>query len=406
MTSHISKIEVLSGPERRRRWSTAEKLAIVQETYEPDVTVSIVARRHGIQPNQLFAWRKLATQGALTATASQEEVVPASEYRALQNQVKELQRLLGKKTMEGEILKEALEIASGFKKTPVALALAAEGRFAMTAVCETLGVARSNIAERVKQRPSKTRGRPPLADQELVDEIKTIIDDMPTYGYRRVHAILRRKARNENRLWPNAKRVYRVMKVHGMLLQRHTGAIDTRRHDGRVAVEQSNLRWCSDGFEIGCDNKEKVRVAFALDCCDREAIAHVATTEGIKSEDVQDLVITAVENRFGLVNTLPKPIEWLTDNGSCFIAKDTRSLLMDIGMEPCSTPVRSPQSNGMAEAFVKTFKRDYVSVNPLPDAITVIAQLPSWFEHYNALHPHKALGYRSPREFLNRQTET
>lgn len=97
MTSHIPKIEVLSGPERRRRWSTAEKLAIVQETYEPDVTVSIVARRHGIQPNQLFAWRKLAAQGALTATASQEEVVPASEYRALQNQVKELQRLLGKK---------------------------------------------------------------------------------------------------------------------------------------------------------------------------------------------------------------------------------------------------------------------------------------------------------------------
>lgn len=116
MTSHIPKIEVLSGRERRRRWSTAEKLAIVQETYEPDVTVSIVARRHGIQPNQLFAWRKLATQGALTATASQEEVVPASEYRALQNQVRELQRLLGKKTMEGEILKEALEIASGSKK--------------------------------------------------------------------------------------------------------------------------------------------------------------------------------------------------------------------------------------------------------------------------------------------------
>jgi len=330
MTSHIPKIEVLSGPERRRRWSTAEKLAIVQETYEPDVTVSIVARRHGIQPNQLFAWRKLAAQGALTATASQEEVVPASEYRALQNQVKELQRLLGKKTMEGEILKEALEIASWSKKTPVALALVAEGWFAMTAVCETLGVARSNIAERVKQLPSRARGRPPLDEQELLEEIKSIIDDMPTYGYRRVHAILRRKARSENRPWPNAKRVYRVMKVHGMLLQRHTGAIDTRRHDGRVAVEQSNLRWCSDGFEIGCDNKEKVRVAFALDCCDREAIAHVATTEGIKSEDVQDLVITAVENRFGLINTLPKPIEWLTDNGSCFIAKDTRSLLIDM----------------------------------------------------------------------------
>lgn len=112
MTSHSPKIEVLSGPERRRRWSTAEKLAIIQETYEADATVSIVARRYGIQPNQLFTSRNLATQGALTATAAEEDVVPASEYRALQNQVKELQRLLGKKTMEGEILKEALEIVN------------------------------------------------------------------------------------------------------------------------------------------------------------------------------------------------------------------------------------------------------------------------------------------------------
>lgn len=78
---------------------------------------------------------------------------------------------------------------------------------------------------------------------------------------------------------------------------------------------------------------------------------------------MQDLVITAVENRFGRINMLSEPIEWLTDNGSCFIARDTASLLRDLGMEPCTTPVRSPQSNGMAEAFVKTFKRDYVAVN-------------------------------------------
>lgn len=232
--------------------------------------------------------------------------------------------------MEGESLKEALEIASGSKNTCCA-------RCRRTVRGD--GVVRDLGCRPIQHHgtcelPSRTRGRPPLADQELLEEIKSIIDDMPTYGYRRVHAILRRKACSENRPWPNAKRVYRVMKVHSMLLQRHTGAIDTRRHDGRVSVEQSNLRWCSDGVEIGCDNKEKVRVAFALDCCDREAIAHVATTEGIKSEDVQGIVITAVENRFGLVNTLPKPVEWLTDNGSCFIAKDTRSLLIDIGMEP------------------------------------------------------------------------
>ena len=161
--------------------------------------------------------------------------------------------------------------------------------------------------------------------------------------------------------------------------------------------------WHSRGFEIGCDNGEKVRVAFALDCCDREAMGHIATTEGIKGEDVCDLMVTAVEHRFGKVNRLPQTIEWLTDNGSCFIAGPTRRFAREIGLEPLTTPVQSPQSNGMAEAFVRTFKRDYVAVNPIPDAKTVMLALPEWFDHYNELHPHRALGYRSPREFIAAQ---
>ena len=53
----------------------------------------------------------------------------------------------------------------------------------------------------------------------------------------------------------------------------------------------------------------------------------------------------------------------------------------------------------MAEALVKTLKRDYARVSHRPDAASVLGQLNSWFEHYNSVHPHKALGYRSPREF-------
>ena len=67
----------------------------------------------------------------------------------------------------------------------------------MKTVCETLGVARSNIAARAAGSPSRAKGRPPLPDRELVEDIKAIIADMPTYGYRRVHAILRRNARKD-----------------------------------------------------------------------------------------------------------------------------------------------------------------------------------------------------------------
>jgi transposase len=96
--------------QRRRRWSAEEKAAIVQETYASGMSVSLVARRHGIAPNQLFTWRRLYASGALSAVGAGEEVVPASEYRSLQHQVRELQRLLGKKTLENEILRDALDL--------------------------------------------------------------------------------------------------------------------------------------------------------------------------------------------------------------------------------------------------------------------------------------------------------
>jgi putative transposase len=157
----------------------------------------------------------------------------------------------------------------------------------MKTVCEVLDVARSNIAVRVKAPLAKPIGRPPEPEADLVVEIKALIGEMPTYGYRRVWAVLRRAALVQGRQPPNHKRVYRVMKAYGLLLQRRAGGVVEPRHDGRIAVDRSNLRWCSDGFELACDNGEKVsRVAFALNCCDREAMGFIATTDGIKGEDV------------------------------------------------------------------------------------------------------------------------
>jgi transposase len=100
MTNAPDRVEIITSVQRRRPWMASEKVRMVEETFEPGMTVSLVARRHGVAPNQLFTWRRLVAQGALTAAASGEEVVPASDYRALQSQVRELHRLLGKKTLE------------------------------------------------------------------------------------------------------------------------------------------------------------------------------------------------------------------------------------------------------------------------------------------------------------------
>ena len=108
-TRHTDPIEVLVSDQRRRRWSLAEKSALVRRTYESGMSVSLVARQEGVSASLLFQWRKLERQGALTAVSSGEAVVPASELAAARAEIAKLQRVLGKKTLENEILKEAVE---------------------------------------------------------------------------------------------------------------------------------------------------------------------------------------------------------------------------------------------------------------------------------------------------------
>ena len=101
----------------------------------------------------------------------------------------------------------------------------------------------------------------------------------------------------------------------------------------------------------------------------------------------------------------PNPIEWLTDNGSAYTARETRDFAVALDLVPCFTPVQSPQSNGISESFVKTFKRDYVRVNALPDALAALRQIAGWFEDYNDNHPHSGLKMCSPREFIRAQPQ-
>ncbi|MGT0822257.1 IS3 family transposase [Shigella flexneri] len=395
-------IDVL-GPEKRRRRTTQDKIAIVQQSFEPGMTVSLVARQHGVAASQLFLWRKQYQEGSLTAVAAGEQVVPASELAAAMKQIKELQRLLGKKTMENELLKEAVEYGRG-KKVDSARALIARG-WGVSLVSRCLRVSRAQLHVILRRTDDWMDGRRSrhTDDTDVLLRIHHVIGELPTYGYRRVWALLRRQAELDGMPAINAKRIYRIMRQNALLLERKPAVPPSKRaHTGRVAVKESNQRWCSDGFEFRCDNGEKLRVTFALDCCDREALHWAVTTGGFNSETVQDVMLGAVERRFG--NELPaSPVEWLTDNGSCYRANETRQFARMLGLEPKSTAVRSPESNGIAESFVKTIKRDYISVMPKPDGLTAAKNLAEAFEHYNEWHPHSALGYRSPREYLRQQ---
>ncbi|WP_252355656.1 transposase, partial [Escherichia coli] len=153
-------IDVL-GPEKRRRRTTQEKIAIVQQSFEPGMTVSLVARQHGVAASQLFLWRKQYQEGSLTAVAAGEQVVPASELAAAMKQIKELQRLLGK-----------------------------------SLVSRCLRVSRAQLHVILRRADDWKDGRRSrhTDDTDVLRRIHHVIGELPTYGYRRVWALLRRQA--------------------------------------------------------------------------------------------------------------------------------------------------------------------------------------------------------------------
>jgi hypothetical protein len=160
----------------------------------------------------------------------------------------------------------------------------------MKAVADTLGVARSNPVER-RARPPGTRGRyRKPGDALLLPLIRRLVDDeRPSYGYRRITALLSRHRRAHGGPSVNAKRVLRIMQVNGLTLERHTARRPGRTHDGVVVALRPDVRWSSDHFEPACRNGEVVRVLLAIDACDREVIAWSAATGGVSEAFVRTL---------------------------------------------------------------------------------------------------------------------
>ena len=111
MSKPIDRVDIITGMQRRRRYTAEEKVRLVEQTMQPGMTVSAVARLHGVAPSLLFQWRRRMTEGGQEAVRADEEVVTLRRVRELEGRVRELERLLGRETIETEILREALEAA-------------------------------------------------------------------------------------------------------------------------------------------------------------------------------------------------------------------------------------------------------------------------------------------------------
>ena len=154
----------------------------------------------------------------------------------------------------------------------------------MTAIADAIGISRQHLSAMHNRPPSRRRGRPPLPDAELVADIRALVADLPTYGYRRVHALLHRQAQQTGRAAPNPQRIYPRHEGSRPAPPTHSGKDEEQRHDdrrGRPAQHPLVLRRARDRLRTA----RRCASPFVLDCCDREAMGHVATTSGITAGD-------------------------------------------------------------------------------------------------------------------------
>ena len=256
--------------------------------------------------------------------------------------------------------------------------------------CRILGVARSWFYYR--RQPRQLR---PLRRPQLTGVIQQVLAQCPpSYGYRRIHALLLRLGIHCNR-----KTVYQHLKRQAWLAShRHRTLRPGRRHDGKVAVLQSNQRWACDITTLTLWNQHKLRLAVIIDCADRMILAWKLQPR-ILAQDICELLREALFKRFTHNLQQAKGLGFLTDNGPEFIADPLQQLLAQLQMAPCRTPCRSPQSNGLVESFFGSFKRDYLAHHPLDTLAEAVKYIPDWIIHYNEVAPHSALAMSSPATF-------
>ncbi len=273
--------------------------------------------------------------------------------------------------------------------------LSSEFKLSKNRIIKALGVAKSSVyykSRKYPNRKSSNRKELPLRVKRL---IQIIARRKATYGVPRIRAILKR----DHGFKTTKYMVLRFMGEKNLLIKKDRTRGHSRKHDGKISVDKINTRWASDITSIKCWNGEKIRVAVILDCCDRSVISWLAAKH-IQACDIEKMVDSALNKRFGKFLPPEGQLQFLTDNGPEFIEKELNDNLKKWNIESCFTPTYSPQSNGMVEAFNGTFKRDYVYESCLDSAEVVHSQISKWMSEYNNYAPHSALKMKTPTEYF------
>jgi len=235
-------------------------------------------------------------------------------------------------------------------------------------------------------------------DEELEGKLELLIQEHPTYGYRRLWALLRFRVG----LPVNRKRIYRILKRRHWLVHQRSVTPRPRVKASRSCAERSDRRWAMDMTHVDCGRDGWAHLVAVIDCCDRELLGWEFALRG-RAKEAERAIEEACIRRFGTLRPTGSTPIVRSDNGLIFQSRRFRAACRDYRLAQEFITPYTPEQNGIIERFFRSLKEECVwqqSFHSFSQAKTAIR---GWIEWYNTGRPHQSLGYKSPKEYRAQQ---
>jgi putative transposase len=263
-------------------------------------------------------------------------------------------------------------------------------------VCRLLEVSRSAVRE--PEPGDDTPRRKAIFDQELAEAIHGLILQHPTFGYRRVWALLR----FGRGLEVNRKKVYRVMKLNGWMTHLRRTTPRPRVRGSRSVAASSNSRWAMDLTHIYCGEDGWGHLVAVIDCHDREVVGWEFALRG-RAKEAERALEAACINRYGTLRVVGEGPVIRSDNGLVFLSKRFRQACRFYRLTQEFVTPYTPEQNGVVERFFRSLKEECAWQHLFGSYKEARSAISQWIRWYNEERPHQALGYLSPTGFRAQQ---
>lgn len=237
-------------------------------------------------------------------------------------------------------------------------------------------------------------------DEVLVERIHELIQEFPTFGYRRLWALLRFR----DGLEINKKTVYRILRIKGWLVHQRRRTPRPRVRGWKSRAERSDERWAMDVTHVPCGRDGWAHLAVVIDCFDREIIGWEFAMRG-RAKEAERALEQACLARFGTLRPEGETPTIRSDNGLIFQSRDFRTACRFYGLDQEFITPYTPEQNGIVERWFRSLKEECVWLHLFDTFEEAKTRISRWIDQYNTERPHQSLGYLSPKSFREQELQ-